>query len=122
VRRFFDPDFTWALPKFYLLTLIERNLAQLIADLPALYPLIRDLYRRLRESAKRLRLPGSTITTQGGGEAQHDHHSDFRNDSQCAIVTVGSNDIRPIELREVRENGKYDHMSITYESHVEQEV
>lgn len=41
VNDFFDPDVTWALRKVYICTIVERNLANLIADLPAIFQLLR---------------------------------------------------------------------------------
>ncbi|KAF2794308.1 hypothetical protein K505DRAFT_224421, partial [Melanomma pulvis-pyrius CBS 109.77] len=43
---FFNPDLTWALYKVYLCTIIERNLAEIIADLPAIYPHLRNATKK----------------------------------------------------------------------------
>ncbi|KHO01975.1 uncharacterized protein MAM_00976 [Metarhizium album ARSEF 1941] len=40
---FYKPDFTWALYRVYLCTIIERNLAEVIADLPATFALVRNV-------------------------------------------------------------------------------
>jgi hypothetical protein len=45
---FYNPDFTWALDKVYLLTIIERNLAEVIADLPASYAILRGVSKKTR--------------------------------------------------------------------------
>ncbi|CRG88353.1 hypothetical protein PISL3812_05383 [Talaromyces islandicus] len=44
---FYNPDFTWALDKVYLCTIIERNLAEVIADLPASYATIRSVSKTI---------------------------------------------------------------------------
>ncbi|RYP08959.1 hypothetical protein DL764_001570 [Monosporascus ibericus] len=43
---FYDPDFTWALHNVYLCTIIERNLAEVIADLPASFAVLRSVRRK----------------------------------------------------------------------------
>ncbi|RYP22271.1 hypothetical protein DL765_001785 [Monosporascus sp. GIB2] len=43
---FYDPDFTWALHTVYLCTVIERNLAEVIADLPASFAALRSVHRK----------------------------------------------------------------------------
>ncbi|KAH8688696.1 hypothetical protein BGW36DRAFT_352691 [Talaromyces proteolyticus] len=45
---FYNPDFTWALDKVYLCTIIERNLAEVIADLPASYAIIRGVSKKTK--------------------------------------------------------------------------
>jgi hypothetical protein len=45
---FYNPDFTWALDKVYLCTIIERNLAEIIADLPASYVIIRGVSKKAK--------------------------------------------------------------------------
>ncbi|OTA88156.1 hypothetical protein M434DRAFT_34949 [Hypoxylon sp. CO27-5] len=43
---FYDPDFTWALHNVYMCTVIERNIAEIIADLPANHNLFRNLHKK----------------------------------------------------------------------------
>ncbi len=43
---FYNPDFTWALRNVYLCTVIERNMAEFIADLPATFALARGLHKK----------------------------------------------------------------------------
>lgn len=43
---FYDPDFTWALQRLYLCTVVERNLAEVVADLPATFTIIRGLHHK----------------------------------------------------------------------------
>ncbi|KZZ94249.1 integral membrane protein [Moelleriella libera RCEF 2490] len=47
---FYEPDSTWALYKVYLCTIIERNLAEIVADLPACFALFRTLHKKTVES------------------------------------------------------------------------
>ncbi|RYP87151.1 hypothetical protein DL769_000610 [Monosporascus sp. CRB-8-3] len=43
---FYDPDSTWALHNVYLCTIIERNLAEVIADLPASFAILRSVHKK----------------------------------------------------------------------------
>jgi hypothetical protein len=46
VNDFFDPDISWALRKVYICTVVERNLAEFIADLPVIFPLLRSIHKK----------------------------------------------------------------------------
>ncbi|KAI2601769.1 hypothetical protein GGR54DRAFT_634524 [Hypoxylon sp. NC1633] len=48
VGDFYDPDFTWALHNVYICTIIERNIAEFIADLPAVFHIARNAHRMAR--------------------------------------------------------------------------
>ncbi|KAI0812857.1 integral membrane protein [Xylaria sp. FL0064] len=50
VNAFYNPDFTWALRIVFILALNERNLAEVIANLPALAPLFKVIHRRIIDS------------------------------------------------------------------------
>ncbi|TGJ81755.1 hypothetical protein E0Z10_g7010 [Xylaria hypoxylon] len=100
VRNFFAADFTWALPKVYLFTIFERNLAELIADLPAVYP---EIHRRYRQLMKWRKTIGPSQQSIDCG------HPDLQNDSQCAIITIGSRETRPsksLQLSELSKHGE----------------
>ncbi|KAF2471482.1 uncharacterized protein BDR25DRAFT_261093 [Lindgomyces ingoldianus] len=47
VNDFKDPDMSWALRRVYVCTIVERNLAEFIADLPAIFPLIRSMHKKV---------------------------------------------------------------------------
>ncbi|KAI5866819.1 hypothetical protein GGS23DRAFT_603039 [Durotheca rogersii] len=65
-RDLHDPDTSWALSKVHLSSIVERNLAELIADLPASVILFRSVHRNARtllswgtwDSIKRVRTRG----------------------------------------------------------------
>ncbi|KAI1170958.1 hypothetical protein F4777DRAFT_567277 [Nemania sp. FL0916] len=48
VQAFYNPDFTWALHIIFILVVNERNLAEIIGDLPALAPLLKTLHHRVQ--------------------------------------------------------------------------
>ncbi|RYC61564.1 hypothetical protein CHU98_g4646 [Xylaria longipes] len=50
VHAFYNPDFTWALRIVFILALNERNLAEVIANLPALAPLLKTVYHEIQTS------------------------------------------------------------------------
>ncbi|KAI1123308.1 hypothetical protein F5Y10DRAFT_270240 [Nemania abortiva] len=105
IKNSFSPDFSWALSEIYFYNIFERNLAELIADLPAVYPEIRRGCRRLTKQRK------TSWPSQQG--INNDHH-DLRNDSRCAIVTIGSRETRPpkmLEMGEFIKNGE-DNQSV----------
>ncbi|KAI1423221.1 hypothetical protein F5Y12DRAFT_798695 [Xylaria sp. FL1777] len=79
VNTFYNPDYTWGLHEVFIFTLIERNVAEVIADLPPLSPIFRMVHKRVRD----------TIEHWSGG-------SD-RNGDTCStkppllsIITIGS--------------------------------
>ncbi|KAI0470595.1 hypothetical protein GGR56DRAFT_683504 [Xylariaceae sp. FL0804] len=45
--EFLDPDVSWATVPVFIADCVERNLAQIISDLPAIYPLLHGVGRRL---------------------------------------------------------------------------
>ncbi|KAI5917754.1 integral membrane protein [Camillea tinctor] len=47
-KDFYNPDSTWALHSVYLCTIIERNLAQIVADLPAIFVFFRSISNKAR--------------------------------------------------------------------------
>ncbi|KAK8923112.1 hypothetical protein VCV18_007174 [Metarhizium anisopliae] len=57
---FYKPDFTWALYRVYLCTIVERNLAEVIADLPATFTLIRSVHNKTNAFWSRGSRSGST--------------------------------------------------------------
>ena len=111
VKDFYDPDFTWALPRIYVCTIIERNLSQFIADLPAIYPVFRTVYEKVAGS---IRYGSNRSKTHSGVDG---NGLDVRNDSQQAIVTIGSAETRPIKLNDFSPYGKSSQLSQL--SHVE---
>jgi hypothetical protein len=46
VNDFFNRDISWALRRVYVCTIVERNLAEVIADLPVTFPLIRSMHQK----------------------------------------------------------------------------
>lgn len=65
VKDFFKLDYSWALRRVYMCTIVERNFAQVIADLPAIFPLLRSLHMKAGGAFARLR-SRSTPTSSGG--------------------------------------------------------
>ncbi|QLI68405.1 uncharacterized protein G6M90_00g049520 [Metarhizium brunneum] len=57
---FYKPDFTWALYRVYLCTIVERNLANVIADLPATFTLVRSVHNKTNAFWSRGSRSGST--------------------------------------------------------------
>ncbi|KAI1175779.1 hypothetical protein F4777DRAFT_304982 [Nemania sp. FL0916] len=57
VRDFLNKDYSWALHRVFVFILIERNTAEIIANLPGLYPLFRHVYGISRHALTRY--PGS---------------------------------------------------------------
>ncbi|KAI0449202.1 hypothetical protein F5B21DRAFT_509398 [Xylaria acuta] len=116
VKSFFAADFTWALPKVYLFTIFERNLAELIADLPAVYPEICRRYRQLNKLRKAVWPSERNIDS---------NHPALQNDSECAIVTIGSRETRPpgaLQLSEFSKHGENKQSSGVFREGVEQIV
>lgn len=66
---FYKPDSTWALTRVYLCTVIERNLAEIIADLPASFGLLRSVRNKTNTFFSR--------DTRGSTKAS-DHSEHFR--------------------------------------------
>lgn len=62
VNDFFDPDYTWGLRRVYMCTIVERNCAEVIADLPIIFPLLRSLHAKAGSIMSRL---GSLATGSG---------------------------------------------------------
>ncbi|KID96775.1 hypothetical protein MAJ_07288, partial [Metarhizium majus ARSEF 297] len=58
---FYKPDFTWALYRVYLCTIVERNLAEVIADLPATFTLVRSVHNKTNALWSRGSRSGSTV-------------------------------------------------------------
>ncbi|KAI1357429.1 hypothetical protein F5Y08DRAFT_324353 [Xylaria arbuscula] len=98
VKRFFATDFTWALPRVYLFTLFERNLAELIADLPVVCPEVYQRYCELKKWRKATRSAHWEIEQE---------HPNLHNESQYAIVTIGSKETRPSRALQLDEFGKH---------------
>ncbi|ROW11901.1 hypothetical protein VPNG_04904 [Cytospora leucostoma] len=66
VKDFFDADYSWALYRVYMCTIVERNFAEVIADLPTIFPLLRSLRSKAREFFSRL----SSRTSRSGSNGQ----------------------------------------------------
>ncbi|RDA90769.1 hypothetical protein CP533_3626 [Ophiocordyceps camponoti-saundersi (nom. inval.)] len=68
-RDFVNPDSTWALLPLEICNITERNLAEIVADLPASYSFFRDLGRRVQTMLSRRSMrssQGSGSTVQAG--------------------------------------------------------
>lgn len=74
MNDFRDPDISWALRKVYLSTVVERNFAEVIADLPAIFQIARSIHRKV-----------VTIITQGSRAT-----SKTSSRGQSGILTIGS--------------------------------
>jgi hypothetical protein len=68
---FYDHDFTWALQRVYLCTVIERNLAEIVADLPATFTIVRSLHHKSLSILSR----SARSNIQGYGYNSHDQGS-----------------------------------------------
>ncbi|RWA06701.1 hypothetical protein EKO27_g8399 [Xylaria grammica] len=101
LKNFFAADVSWELPTIYFPTIFERNLAELIADLPAVYPEIRHRYYQIMGLTKTVSLRSSSRRSIDGGRPGS--HSG----SQCAIITVGSPEPRPSEALQLNEFSKH---------------
>ncbi|KAI1170285.1 integral membrane protein [Nemania sp. FL0916] len=114
--NFLAADFTWALPRIYLLTILERNLAQLIADLPVVYS---EIHRRYHQWMNPTPVIWSS-QREGRNNRTRSH-----GDSQWAIVTVESQEIRPVrahELGDISNHGKDSKPSSSFHDSVERIV
>ena len=74
MNDFRDPDISWALRKVYLSTVVGRNFADVIADLPAIFQLARSIHRKV-----------VTMITQGSRAT-----SKTSSRGQSGILTIGS--------------------------------
>lgn len=63
---FFNPDFTWALYRVYLCTVVERNLAEIIADLPASFAVLRGAHRKTQTLLSRGTTKASEVSGSSG--------------------------------------------------------
>ena len=75
VNDFKDPDISWALRRVYLSTIVERNFAEVIADMPAIFQLVRSIHGRIRSMV----MQGSRTTPSKSGSQ-----------GQSGILTIGS--------------------------------
>ncbi|KUI60906.1 hypothetical protein VP1G_08123 [Cytospora mali] len=65
VNDFFAADYSWALHRVYMCTIVERNFAEVIADLPAIFPLLRSLHTKAGGFFSRL----SSRATRSGSKS-----------------------------------------------------
>ncbi len=65
MRDFFDPDSTWALKNVYICTIIERNLASIIADLPVMSLFARQLRKKITTFASTHWTGGTNLNKTG---------------------------------------------------------
>lgn len=72
---FYDPDFTWALHRVYLCTVIERNLAQIVADLPATFTIVRSIRQKGLTLISARYGRSSNAGTHGSGFGSHNRHN-----------------------------------------------
>ncbi|KAI1127287.1 hypothetical protein F5Y10DRAFT_292889 [Nemania abortiva] len=79
VPDFLNPDYSWALHRLFILSLLERNLAEIIANLPATAPLFRIIYKRTQDFSKKYH--------QGSGD---DRGTSFKRYPISSIRTIGS--------------------------------
>lgn len=89
VNDFFDPDFSWALRTVYLCTVVERNFAELIADLPVIFPLLRGLHTKVGDALSRMSSRIRTNADSGTGEA-----SNFSTDPVTKNVAMAGPTVR----------------------------
>jgi hypothetical protein len=82
-NEFYNPDFTWALDKVYLCTIIERNLAEVIADLPASYAIIRGVSKKTKTLISR--------TTRRTGQDSKAYDTPNPNSSNVVKVSAPRN-------------------------------
>lgn len=80
VNDFLHPDITWALRRVYVCTIIERNLAELIADLPTIFPLLRSMHKK-----------GVTIMTHNFRSSSTTKSGTY---GRSTTLTIGSSDQR----------------------------
>ncbi|RDA88479.1 hypothetical protein CP532_6641 [Ophiocordyceps camponoti-leonardi (nom. inval.)] len=70
-RDFLNPDSSWAIYSIWICTITERNLAEIVADLPASYTFFRDLSRKAHTMLSR----DSTRLSQGPRSVSHGEQS-----------------------------------------------
>jgi hypothetical protein len=111
VNDFFKPDVSWALRRVYLATIIERNVAQVIADLPVVFPLLRNMHRKARSlfssSANKSRATyhNSGTSTIGSKHKRfnrstgNSEFSRYGRQAQISAVRPGSDDEIPLRER-----------------------
>ncbi|GAW14005.1 hypothetical protein ANO14919_033970 [Xylariales sp. No.14919] len=119
LKNFFAADVSWELPTIYFPTIFERNLAELIADLPAVYPEIRHRYYQITGLTKDISLRSSSRRSIDGGRPGS------QSGSQCAIITVGSPEPRPseaLQLNEFSKHGGDRQPNVTFHERAEQIV
>ncbi|KAM4065028.1 O-methyltransferase [Hirsutella rhossiliensis] len=66
---FYNPDFTWALYRVYLCTVIERNMAEVIADLPASFTLLRGVQKKTQTLLSRGTRNSTKVSNMSGHSA-----------------------------------------------------
>ncbi|KAI0188236.1 integral membrane protein [Astrocystis sublimbata] len=101
VHNFVKHDFTFYLPGVYYATIIERNFAQLIADIPPLYPILRPLVTRVT-------VPLSSFVhtwRHGTGYAGDSQPTAPQSSGRRTIVTIGSAGKRKAKASEFSELG-----------------
>lgn len=96
VNDFKDPDMSWALRRVYVCTIVERNFAEFIADLPAIFPLIRSMHNK----AVAMITQGSLGTSNKGSHGQ------------SSVLTIGSahkrlHDVKRGRFAQYGDNGQF---------------
>ncbi|RYP02770.1 hypothetical protein DL765_010687 [Monosporascus sp. GIB2] len=80
-KDYLNPDFTWALRRAFIFSIVERNLAQIIADLPVLAPLI-SITHKVKGITSRL--------GRGSSKANSSHENrGASGNMKSALVTIG---------------------------------
>ncbi|OTA94409.1 hypothetical protein M434DRAFT_394812 [Hypoxylon sp. CO27-5] len=75
VDDFVDPDYSWSLRRVFVFALVERNMAEVIANLPALTPLLRSVYNK---------------TTRGSTKISDTPTNGDKGHALSCIVTIGA--------------------------------
>lgn len=84
MHDFLDPDFSWSLTDVYSCTIVERNLAEVVADLPLIYSLLHNGWEKSRHLFSQMSSKFSTTQKSSRGD-----QSSAANGSVAAIVTIG---------------------------------
>ncbi|KAI0968499.1 hypothetical protein F4678DRAFT_464564 [Xylaria arbuscula] len=83
LKNYTNPDFSWYLPSAYIATIVERNLAEFIADMPVLYPMLRKAFEKTGHFL--------TILRRNDSKATHQPHSQKKSEGgRRTLVTIGS--------------------------------
>ncbi|KAI0387993.1 integral membrane protein [Hypomontagnella monticulosa] len=80
VNDFLDPDYTWALHRVFIFALVERNLAEVIANLPVSTPLFRSMYKNAKQ----------VLANYTGGSTKTSGNPVDKGHVLSSVITIGS--------------------------------